>query len=115
MGSVMSYALGLGRDRPAVAGILAFSGFIPTVSGFEPSLSDRLQTRAFISHGRNDPVIDVSFARGARDLLEREGLEVEYRESDGRHYIEPTDVPAAARWLSSTLAPASRRSSARET
>src|SRR4051812_30281248 len=30
MGSVMSYALGLGPDRPAPAGILAFSGFIPT-------------------------------------------------------------------------------------
>src|SRR3982751_2110552 len=31
MGSVMSYALGLGADRPAPAGILAFSGFIPIV------------------------------------------------------------------------------------
>ena len=29
MGSVMSYALGLGPDRPAPAGVLAFSGFIP--------------------------------------------------------------------------------------
>ena len=29
MGSVMSYALGLGPDRPAVAGILAFSGLHP--------------------------------------------------------------------------------------
>ena len=34
MGSVMSYALGLGPDRPAPAGILAFSGFIPTVDGW---------------------------------------------------------------------------------
>ena len=31
MGSVMSYALGLDGGRPAPAGILAFSGFIPTV------------------------------------------------------------------------------------
>ena len=29
MGSVMSYALGLGADRPAPAGIMALSGFIP--------------------------------------------------------------------------------------
>jgi phospholipase/carboxylesterase len=41
MGSVMSYALGLGPDRPAPAGILAFSGFIPTVEGWQPSLADR--------------------------------------------------------------------------
>ena len=36
MGSVMSYALGLGPDRPAPAGILAFSGFVPIVDGWEP-------------------------------------------------------------------------------
>src|SRR3954451_1437644 len=36
MGSVMSYALGLGADRPAPAGILAFSGFVPVVEGWEP-------------------------------------------------------------------------------
>jgi phospholipase/carboxylesterase len=40
MGTVMSYAMGLGRDRPAPAGILAFSGFMPTVDGWEPDLSD---------------------------------------------------------------------------
>ena len=34
MGSVMSYALGLGGDRPAPAGILAFSGFVPIVEGW---------------------------------------------------------------------------------
>ena len=41
MGSVMSYALGLGPDRPAPAGILAFSGFVPTVEGWEPDLAGR--------------------------------------------------------------------------
>ena len=34
----MSYAMALGAERPAVAGILAFSGFVPTVEGWEPSL-----------------------------------------------------------------------------
>ena len=41
MGTVMSYALGLGPDRPAPAGILAFSGFIPTVEGWQPDLASR--------------------------------------------------------------------------
>src|SRR3954447_5099554 len=31
MGAVMSYAMGLGAGRPAPAGILAFSGFVPAV------------------------------------------------------------------------------------
>jgi phospholipase/carboxylesterase len=41
MGAVMSYALGLGGGRPAPAGILALSGFIPEVERFELDLSGR--------------------------------------------------------------------------
>src|SRR3954469_6970284 len=55
MGSVMSYSLGLEGGRPAPAGILAFSGFVPVVEGWEPHTGDRRATRAFIAHGRNDP------------------------------------------------------------
>src|ERR1700746_3609359 len=40
MGAVMSYATALSAERPSVAGILAFSGFVPTVDGWEPSLGD---------------------------------------------------------------------------
>lgn len=103
MGSVMSYALGLGRDRPPVAGILAFSGFIPTVEGWQPSIGDRTATRAFIAHGRGDAVIGVGFARAARETLEAGGLEVAYRESDIGHSIEPAALAASASWLTSTI------------
>ena len=99
MGSVMSYAMALGADRPAVAGILAFSGFVPTVEGWEPSLADRQATRAFIAHGRRDPIIEVGFARRARDLLEAGGLEVEYRESELGHQIDPSHLADATAWL----------------
>jgi phospholipase/carboxylesterase len=103
MGSVMSYSLGLGRDRPAPAGILAFSGFIPTVEGWQPSPADRTDTRVFIAHGRSDPIMDVSFARTARDLLEAGGLPVEYHESDAGHHIDPAHVQPAVDWLRTTL------------
>jgi phospholipase/carboxylesterase len=103
MGSVMSYSLGLGADRPAPAGILAFSGFVPVVEGWEPQLADRQGLRAFIAHGRRDPIMAVDFARSARKLLEDGGLDVEYHESDAAHHIDPADVPPAASWLSATL------------
>jgi phospholipase/carboxylesterase len=103
MGSVMSYALGLGPDRPAPAGILAFSGFIPTVDGWQPSLADRTGTRAFIAHGRNDPVMAVTFAQQARDLLGAAGLDVAYHESDAAHHIDPAHIPAAVDWLAATI------------
>jgi phospholipase/carboxylesterase len=104
MGSVMSYALGLAGDRPAPAGILAFSGFIPTVAGWEPDLGSRPDLPVFIAHGRRDPVMDVEFARGARTLLGAGGLRVDYHESDAAHHIDPAHVPAAIQWLAGATA-----------
>jgi phospholipase/carboxylesterase len=103
MGAVMSYAMALGADRPAVAGILAFSGFVPTVEGWEPAFGDRGGTRAFVSHGRNDPVIDVEFAHRARELLEAGELDVVYRESELGHQIEPAHLAEASTWLKQAL------------
>jgi phospholipase/carboxylesterase len=99
MGAVMSYATGLGPDRPAVGGIMAFSGFIPTVEGWAPSLGDRPGVRVFIAHGSNDPVIDVAFARRAREQLTAGGLDVDYHESAGGHEINAAHLRAAASWL----------------
>jgi phospholipase/carboxylesterase len=103
MGSVMSYALGLGADRPAPAGILAFSGFVPIVDGWQPDLATRKTTRVFIAHGRRDPVMEVGFAQRARDLVEAGGLEVEYHESDAAHHIDPAHVGPATAWLAASL------------
>jgi phospholipase/carboxylesterase len=101
---VMSYALGLGGDRPATAGVLAVSGFIPTVEGWQPSLQDRTDTRILISHGRNDPVIPVGFARTARELLHSAGFDVDYGESDAAHNVDPGDIPRVVAWLDATAA-----------
>jgi phospholipase/carboxylesterase len=101
MGSVMSYALGLGPERPAPAGILALSGFVPTVDGWQPELAGREATRVFIAHGRQ--IMDVGFARRARELLEAGGLPVSYHESDASHHIDPAHLPAMVEWLRETL------------
>jgi phospholipase/carboxylesterase len=103
MGCVMSYALGLGPGRPVPAGILAFSGFIPTVEGWEPDLGPREGLPVFISHGETDPVIGIEFARQARQVLQDSGLAVEYHEYWGGHQIEPDAARAAIVWLNGVL------------
>jgi phospholipase/carboxylesterase len=103
MGSVMSYSLGLGPDRPAPAAILAFSGFVPVVDGWEPDHAGRPGLRVFIAHGRRDPIMSIGFAHRARALLEEGGLGVEYHESDVGHSIDPRHAVAAIAWLRTTL------------
>ena len=104
-GTMMSYALGLGSSRPRPAGILAMSGFIPAVEGFELDLEGRAGLPVSISHGTYDPVISVEFGREARDRLDAAGLDVAYREDPVAHQIAPAAVAQARAVLERALPP----------
>jgi phospholipase/carboxylesterase len=94
-GAVMSYALGLGAGRPRPAAIVAFSGFVPRVEGFELDLESRASLPVSIAHGTLDPVIGVEWGRDARERLETAGLTVSYREDPAAHQITPGGVAQA--------------------
>jgi phospholipase/carboxylesterase len=99
MGAVMSYVMGFSAERPTPAGIMAFSGFIPTVEHWQPDLANRKAVRVFIAHGTRDQVIGVEFARVAAERLREAGLPVECHESEAGHHIDPREIPVAAAWL----------------
>jgi phospholipase/carboxylesterase len=101
-GAVMSWALGLGKGRPRPAGIIALSGFIPTVDGFGLDLSSPLPPVA-IGHGTYDPVISVEFGRRAKELLEEAGADVLYRESPMPHSVDPGFLAELQSWVSDVL------------
>ena len=101
-GAVMTYALGLGEGRPRPDALVALSGFVPTVPGFELNLEPPLPPAA-IGHGTNDPVISVEFSRRARRLLEAAGGEVFYREYPLPHAVDPGFLVELAPWLASKL------------
>jgi phospholipase/carboxylesterase len=103
MGAAMSYATGLGGDRPRPAGIMAFSGFIPTVDDWVPDLKSRVRLPVFIAHGRTDRTIGIDFAHRARTELDAAGLEVEYLESAGAHQIDPAALGPAIGWLAARV------------
>jgi phospholipase/carboxylesterase len=102
-GAVMAYSLGLGAGRPQPAGILAFSGFIPRVDGFELDLDGRTGLPVSVSHGSLDPIISVEFAREARTRLETAGLAVRYREDPVPHTIAPGALAQAKEVLAEAL------------
>ena len=86
-GAVMSHALGVAAGRPRPAAILAMSGFVPRVDGFDLELDARAGLPVSISHGTLDPIIGVEFGRNARDRLKEAGLDVAYREDPVGHTI----------------------------
>jgi phospholipase/carboxylesterase len=101
-GAVMTHAMGLGAGRARPAAMLAFSGFIPTVEGFEIDLSLPLPPVA-IGHGTYDNVISVEFGREARDRLTLAGADVTYRESPIRHGIDPGFLDELVPWVASAI------------
>ena len=104
MGAVMSYAVGLGPGRPRPAGIVALSGFVPQVAGWEPELEGREGLPVLIHHGRADTVIEVGFGRQAAELLRAGGLAVDYLESDAGHWLPPEVLPRLREHLAAALA-----------
>jgi phospholipase/carboxylesterase len=104
-GTVMSYALGLGAGRPRPAGILALSGFIPTVDGFELDLENARDLPVAIGHGTADPVIPVQFGRAARERLTEAGARVTYREAPMGHSVDPGFARDLPDWLAGVTAP----------
>ncbi|HWI07602.1 MAG TPA: phospholipase, partial [Solirubrobacteraceae bacterium] len=99
MGCVMSYATALGPGRPSPAGILAMSGFIPTVDGWQAELQTRAGLPVFVTHGVQDPVISVEFARAARGRMEAADLAVDYHEHGGGHHLDPRTLPLMTEWV----------------
>ena len=103
MGAVMSYAIALGPRRPRPAGVIALSGFVPTVEGWRPELGERTGLPVFIHHGAADPMIPVDFGREAAARLERDGLAVTYVESDAGHWVPPELVPRVSSFVAAAL------------
>lgn len=101
-GAVMTYALGLGRGRPRPAALIALSGFMPTVPGFELGLEPPLPPTA-IGHGTFDQVISVDWGRRAHEQLEAAGAEVLYREYPLPHAVDPGFLVELAPWIASSL------------
>ena len=102
-GAVMTYALGLARGRPRPAGLIALSGFMPTVEGFELDLSPPLPPIA-IGHGTADSMIPVDWGRKARAALVDAGADPLYRESPIPHTIDPRFLRELCDWVTRLLA-----------
>ena len=102
-GAVMTYSLAFGPGRPRPAGVIALSGFMPVVDGFDLDLSELDGYPVAIGHGIYDPVITVDFGRRARDTVTEAGAEVFYRESPIDHTIDPGFLNELRTWVTNLI------------
>jgi phospholipase/carboxylesterase len=103
-GTAVSYAIALGEGRPRPAGILALSGFLPSVSGWPMDIGAGRGLPVYIAHGSLDPMIPAEFGRSSAEALEEAGLDVTFRESPIPHTIDPELLPEMRQWVASVIA-----------
>ncbi len=102
-GTVMSYALGLGKGRRRPRGLIALSGFMPEVPDFELDLTNLGGYPVALGHGTYDPVIPVDWGEQARDRLVEAGAAVTWRESPMPHAVDPDYLGELAGWIAGVL------------
>jgi phospholipase/carboxylesterase len=97
-------ALSVALPRPDLtSGVLVLSGVPPRAE--QPGTPASLHgLPAFVAHGNHDPLIPVEVGRATRDLLQRLGANVTYREYPMGHMVIPAELSDARTWLSSVLA-----------
>ena len=95
-GAVMS--LGAQALRPdSVAGVVALSGYFPIE--VEPDAGNLVGRQAFVAHGVYDDIIPVEAGRRTRDVLERHGVDLTYREDGMAHQVSAEEMGEVRAWL----------------
>jgi phospholipase/carboxylesterase len=94
-GTVMSWAMSLGPDRPRPAAVVALSGFLPRVDTY-PLDPERLAgTPVLVAHGALDPVIPARFGAEAAATLSAAGADVVRIETAVPHTVDPAWIDPA--------------------
>lgn len=88
-GCVMSWAVALGPARPRPAGILAMSGFRPSVPGFALDDSRAAGLPVAVAHGTLDPVIPARFGSEAAAAMQAAGASLVQLETPVPHTVDP--------------------------
>lgn len=98
----LSYAL-LHPDQ--VAGVMAFSGYIPDMVSQAPSQRGPAEAapKFFVTQGTQDQLFPFSRLQETVDLLDARGFQTTVVPHEGGHNIPPAAMEAAKAWLSDTF------------
>lgn len=98
-GAIMSYSVGLSRPD-LVDGIAVMSGRLLEETKPLVAAKDKLQAlKIFISHGVNDPVLTIEYARNSVAYLKTLNLKPTYKEYPAVHTINNDMLLDLVKWL----------------
>lgn len=98
-GTILSYAVALSYPEK-IKRVVALSGYLNEgilASGYENK--DFTNLKMYISHGTQDQVIPVDWARKAPEALKSLGIEVTYKEYPIGHGVSPQNFHDLKKWL----------------
>lgn len=98
-GGVIALQTGL-RYPKKLAGILALSTYLPLPDTLSSELSSANNTvPIMMTHGQFDPVIPIAIGKYSCELLEKQGLKVQWHEYPMEHAVIPDEIEDISRWF----------------
>ncbi len=102
-GTILSYAVAL-SEPSKVKNVIALSGYINTeIISSEYEKNDFSGVSIYASHGSQDQVIPVSWARKAPELMKQLEIEHSYSEFPVGHGVHPQNFTELKKWLKDRL------------
>jgi phospholipase/carboxylesterase len=101
-GSIVSMSYALTKPQ-RVAGVIAQSGYIPHESGLQIDEAGIKQKPFILTHGIQDPMLPVDWARRSRDTLQKLDVDLEYHEFDMGHNVSAESLAVINTWLENQL------------
>ena len=100
-GTILSYALCLNYPEK-FKNIIGFSGYIDeAMIDIRSNNIDYGKLNLYISHGNNDPVIPVDWARKSIEILKNNKINYSFNEFNSGHTISPENFYDFKNWLES--------------
>lgn len=97
-GAAMALLVGFEQLQP-LAGIIAFSGYVPAHPRFDEISDIARQTPVFMAHGTLDSVISIATAREGLEKLNKAGASVEFYDYPMMHEVCPDEVSDLAEFI----------------
>lgn len=94
------------RHPESLAGVMALSCYLPIPERLAAEVHiANSNIPIFMAHGTEDPVVPVSRARESRELLERQGYTVDWREYRMPHSVCQEEISDISDWIRRLVAP----------